>query len=44
MYIKCSRSASVGRTDYSQIDMPGSRYKFFNFGAGKSPGSPHGWA
>ena len=26
-------------TDYSQVDMPGSRYESVNFGAGKSPGS-----
>ena len=25
-------------TDYYQVDMPGVRYKFVNFRAGKSPG------
>jgi hypothetical protein len=29
---------------YSKVDMLGVRYKFVNFGAGKSPGSPNWWA
>jgi len=30
--------ASLGLTDYSQVDMLGLRYKLVNFGADKSPG------
>ena len=35
-----SSPASVGFTDYSQVDILALRYKFINFGAEKSPGSP----
>ena len=34
-------SASLGLTDYSQVDMLDMRYKSVNFGARKSPGSPN---
>ena len=34
-------SVSSGFTDYSQVDILGSRCKSVNFGAGKSPGQPN---
>ena len=36
-----SSSALLGFADYSQIGIMGLRYKFVNFGAGKSPGPPN---
>jgi len=35
------RSTSLGLTDYSQVDLLGSRYKFVNLDAEKSPGLPN---
>ena len=40
MHIHCriSSAASLGRTDYSRVDMPGLRDKSVNLGAENSPG------
>jgi hypothetical protein len=37
--ILLSSSVSAWLTDYSQVDMPGSRLTWVNFGAGQGPGS-----
>ena len=34
-----SSAASLGLTDYSQVDMLGSLYQFVHFGGGKMPGA-----
>jgi len=39
--LRISSSASLGLTDYSQVDMRGVRYNSVNYGAGKSEGSPN---
>jgi len=36
--VKKTGPASLGLTDYSQVQMLGLRYKCGNFAAGKSPG------